>query len=167
MPLSGFPDESDFEPSPMFIMKRLAGSSRLITVSSNEVAIALNQKLRLPATSNLVFLTLNVNQTFLGKLRGFALSPGLLTATSEYQDGSSKDYRAILPILRTGVLVNRRVESSDEIRHWLQHAAEQNMAVSSISFKSSSPWAFKPLLKGSLVECRIIQNTNIARLQPP
>src|SRR5208282_1956480 len=90
---------------------------------------------------------------------GFALFPCMLAANFEYEDGSSAHYRAVLPILRTGVLVNRRVESSGEILHWLQHRAEQNMAVSSISFRSSSAWAFKPELRGSLVEYRIIQNT--------
>jgi hypothetical protein len=149
------------EPASVFIMKRVPGTSRLAAVSTNEVKLTLNQKLRIPVTSNVLFLTLNVDRTFLGRMKGFALAPSLLTATFEYEDGSSTNFRAVLPILKTGVLVNRRVESSDEIRNWLQLAPEQNIAVSSISFKSSSAWPFKPELRGSLVECRIIQNTNV------
>src|ERR1019366_7635896 len=83
------------------------------------------------------------------------LSPRMLIACFEYQDGTTGYYRGILPILKTGVLVNRRVESTQEIRNWLETATARNMAVSFLSFKTHSPWAFQTPFKGFLVEYRL------------
>lgn len=87
-----------------------------------------------------------------------ALSPEMLIACFEYQDGSPGYYRAVLPILQTGVLVNRRVESTAEIRNWLETANARNMPATSISFKTHGPWAFQTPLNGFLVEYRLKEN---------
>jgi hypothetical protein len=131
---------------------------RLIPVATNTVSLELGESLPIPTTTNLVFLTLDVNRTILGKLAADALSPCMLIACFEYQDGSPGYYRAILPILQSGVLVNRRVESTQEIRNWLETMPARNMAVSSISFKTHNPWAFQTPFKGFLVEYRLDEN---------
>jgi hypothetical protein len=155
------------KPANVFLLKHTPGMRRLVPILTNEVSLTLDQPLDIPATTNLVFLTLIVDRTIPGQLKSFILSPSMLTTTFQYQDGSSTDYRAVLPILKTGVLVNRRVESPDEIRNWLQMKADQNMAVSSIRFKAHSPWAFKPLFKGKLVEYRIVQNEQLLSVLSP
>ena len=57
--------------------------------------------------------------------------------------------------IETGVLVNRRVESPDEIRHWLQREAGQNLEVSNISFKAYPPRDFQMPCAGTLIEYRL------------
>ncbi len=146
------------EPGPVFVLKRVPGARRLVPVSSTEVNLTLGQPFPIPATGNLLFLTLKVDQTIPGRLRGAVLSPGMLAATVEYNDGTSRNYRAALPILKTGVLLNWRVESADEIRNWLQGGVVRNAAASSIVFRGSSSWAFKPQLKGTVVEYRVVQD---------
>ena len=96
-----------------------------------------------------------MNRTILGKLIAAALSPSMLIACFEYQDGSPACYRAVLPILGAGVLVNRRVESAEETRNWLETVAARNLAVSSIYFTTFSSWAFQTPFKGTLVEYRV------------
>jgi hypothetical protein len=142
------------EPADVFWLRHTSGARRLVPVSTNEVSLTLDQSLSIPATTNLVFLKLAVDRTMAGQLKSFILSPSLLKVKFQYQDGESKEYRAVPPILKTGVLVNRRVESPDEIRNWLQLKADQNMPVTSISFNARSRWAFKPVFKGTLVEYR-------------
>jgi hypothetical protein len=149
----------------VFLLRHTPHLRRLVPIATNEVSLELGQSLPIPATTNLVFLTLEVNRSILGKLTSAMLSPGMLIACFEYQDGSPGYYRAVLPILKTGVLINRRVESTLEIQNWLETITAQNMAVSSISFKTHSPWAFQTSFKGLLVEYRLDEIEKSAALR--
>jgi hypothetical protein len=145
------------KPATVFLLKRTPQRRRLAAVAKHEVTVALDQELPIPATANLLFLTLDVERSVPGQLKAAALSPDMLAVTCRYQDGSEASYRAVLPILKSGVLVNRRVESADEIRNWLQAAVDRNLDVSSIRFTASSPGAFKTPFRGQLVEYRLLQ----------
>jgi hypothetical protein len=72
----------------------------------------------------------------------------------EFSDGSSGEYRAIPAILETGVLVNWRVESADEIRNWLAGNVRENLRVVSLRFRSDADWTWRPVLEGVLEEGR-------------
>jgi hypothetical protein len=140
------------ESATVFLLRHTHGCRRFVPVATNGVNLAMGQALSMPETTNLVFLSLDVDRNMLGKLEGYALSPCALTATLRYEDGRSRDYRAVLPIMRTGVLINRRVESIGEVRRWLDGKPDGNTRISSISFKSSGPWLFRSPFKGVLVE---------------
>jgi hypothetical protein len=148
----------------VFLLRHTPCVRQLIPVATNEVSLLLDQALPIPATTNLIFLTLQADRTFFGKLTAAALSPNAFTVAFNYQDGTSKNFRAVLPILKTGVLVNQRVESSEEIRNWLEAASYRNLGVASISFTSSSPWAFQVPFKGYLVEYRLTETKNPASI---
>jgi hypothetical protein len=145
-------------PANVFLLKRIPRLRHWVPIATNTVSLALGESLPIPNTTNLVFLTLKVNRTILGKLASAALSPEMLIACFEYQDGSPGYYQAVLPILQTGVLINRRVESTAEIRNWLNTATTRNMSATSISFKTHGAWAFQTPLNGFLIEYRLEDN---------
>jgi len=157
------------EPARVFLLSRAPQARRLVAVATNAVALQLGQPLKIPETTNLVFLTLQVNRTVLGKLKGLALSPSMLVAYFQYQDGTAAYTRAILPILSAGVLVNRRVESASETRNWLETAVSRNVAVSSITFTAFNSWTFRPPFEGALVEYRLtdVERDNSVPLHTP
>ncbi len=157
LPMKVVPKQ-DMDPAEVYLMKRTAHSRRLVPVRTNEVSLALNQTLSIPATTNLVFLTLKINRSFPGKLEAAALSPSLLYVKFTYQNHRSITCRAVLPILESGVLISRRVESAEEIGNWLMEKTARNMAVASVSFNSSSDWEFPSPFKGFLVEYRLVDN---------
>ena len=157
LPASVWPDGEPSEPARVFLLKRTPHRHRLVVVADREVSVALDEELPIPATSNLLFLSLDVGRSVLGQLKAAAVSPDMLSVAYRYHDGSVASYRAILPILGSGVLINRCVESPDEIGNWLNAAVDHNMAVSSIRFTSSAPRAFKPPFRGRLVEYRVVQ----------
>ncbi len=138
-----------------FLLRHTPRVRRLVPVSTNAVVLQLNQTLSIPTTTNLIFLTLQVDRSVLGKLQSAAFAPALLAVCFQYEDGTSKICRAILPILQTGVLVNRRVESEEDIGNWLKAAAFKNPAITAISFSSAQPWAIQSPLTGQLVEYRL------------
>jgi hypothetical protein len=157
LPATIWPGGTQSDPARVFVLKRTPHCRRLVTVAEHEVAMTLDEELPIPATSNLLFLTLDVQRTVPGQLKAAALSPDILNVVCRYQDGSQANYRAVLPILQGGVLINRRVESADEIGNWLRAAADRNMAVSSIRFTAANCSAFKAPFRGRLVEYRLVE----------
>lgn len=161
LPMRVLPYEN-LDPARVFLMKHAPQTRRFVPIATTEVSLDLGQPLVLPNTTNLLYLTLDVQRTAWGKMAAAALSPGMLIACYQYEDGTSGYFRAVLPILKTGVLVNRRVESADETRNWLEGAAYRNMAVTTIDFKTHDAAQFKTPFKGILVEYKLVE-TNTAR----
>jgi hypothetical protein len=156
-PVAVWPYGTTSEPARVFLLKRSPHRRRLVAVAEQEVAMTLNQALPIPSTANLLYLTLDIERSALGQVKAAAVSPDMLSVVYRYQDGSEATYRAILPILKGGVLINRRVESADEIGNWLGAAADRDMAVTSIRFTASVPGAFKTPFRGRLVEYRVVE----------
>jgi hypothetical protein len=146
---------------PIFLLKHRPGWRRLVAVATNEVALQFDQPLAIPAGTNLAFLTLEIKRSLAGKLQAALLRPHPPEALLTTPEGTRAN-RAITGLLATGVLVNRRVESSSEIRRWLSGAADQNPAISSICFSNTAAWAFQPSFAGALVEYRLeeVASTN-------
>ena len=113
-------------------------------IATNEVSLTPDQPLAIPATTNPLFLTLDVERSMAGKLQSLILVPSMLTVHLSVSGmGSSKNYRAVLPILKTSVLVNRRV--------WCRHAGGNPQLASNerrakhgrflrFLFKRAIPW---------------------------
>jgi hypothetical protein len=148
----------NLDPARVFVLKHVPQARRFIPIATNEVSLDLGQPLTLPNTTNLLYLTLDVKRSMWGKVASAALSPGMLIACYQYEDGTPGYFRAVLPILKTGVLVNRRVENADETRNWLEAAAYRNMGVTTIDFKTHNAAEFQTPLKGFLVEYRLVEN---------
>jgi len=157
LPMRVLPNQN-LENGPVFLLKHTPHARRFVAVSTNEITLALGQPIPLPATTNYLFLTLDVKRTLAGKLASAVLWPEMLLACFQYQDGSPGVYRAILPILQAGVLINRRVETPDETRRWLQLAGAQNLAATSLDFKTHNSAAFQTPLHGQLVAYRLEEN---------
>lgn len=156
LPLRDNPLEK-LEPASVYLLKHTPQARRLIPVATNEVDLSLGKTFTVPESTNLIFLMLQVQRSSLGKLTASMAYPSLLTVNFNYQDGSSSNFRAVLPILKSGVLLNRRIETADETGNWLKLAVARNLAVASLCFKSTSPWAFRSPFKGWLVEYHLVE----------
>jgi len=158
LPLRTWPDQP-LQPATVFLLRRSPGLRHLVPIATNQVSLALDQPLPIPDSTNLIYLALDATRSVWGKFKAAALAPNALTVSFKYQDGCSTNYRAVLPILKSGVLVNRRVESADETGNWLAAAASRNPGVSSITFTSPQSSAFHAPFKGVLIEYRLSENS--------
>jgi hypothetical protein len=156
----------EFHPEWAVVLERTPAARAYEPIATNDVSLDLGQTLDIPATADYEFLWLEVERSTLGKLSAFASQPAELTAEVQYSDGTTRDYFAILPILKTGVLLNYRIESPDEIRRWLYSETTNNAAARSIRFKSSSPWAFKSPWHGQIITSRLVNRPGQSRLEP-
>jgi hypothetical protein len=140
----------------LVVLRRSADARLYEPISTNKVTLALDQPLDIPASTNYEFLWLEAARTPRGQLAAFLSQPAEMTVEYEYSDGTSRRYRAILPILKTGVLINYRIESADEIRRWLAADMTGNVTARSLRFQSTSPWAFRSPFQGKEVTCRLV-----------
>src|SRR5208282_5253019 len=137
-------------PVPVVVLRHSLQAREYEPILTNNFTLAQNQTFEIPVSTNYEFLWLEVERSPLGKLAALVSHPAELTAAFEYSDGASATYRAILPILKTGVLINYRVESPEEIRQWLKGDMKNHVTARLIRFKSASPWAFKSPFRGQL-----------------
>jgi len=144
-------------PSTVFVLQHSPRCCRLLPVATNTVDLALNQPLRIPATTNLVVLTLAAQRSWFGTLKSTLWKPSELEVEFHYANGFWSERRAVLPLLGSGVLVNRRIESAEEVRNWLQLRLEQNLNVATIQFTADHPGDFAAAFHGALVEYQIVQ----------
>jgi len=143
-------------PYPVFLLKHRPGWRRLVPVATNSVTVQFNQPLAIPAGTNLIFLTLDMQPSLAGKIQAFFVRPDTVWVSFDSADGGIS-YRALPRLLPGGVLVNRRVESAAETDHWLHGAATNNPAVNSIAFRTGAPWMFQPQFTGRLVEFQLVK----------
>jgi hypothetical protein len=140
----------------MVVLRRSPGAWAYEAISTNNVTLTLDQPLNIPASTNYEFLWLEAGRTPSGKLAAFLTQPAELSVAFEYRDGTSRKYRAILPILETGVLINYRVEAPDEIRRWLSSDMTGNVTARSLRFQSGSAGAFRSPFQGKIVSYRLL-----------
>ena len=142
-------------PVPVVVLRHSPQAREYVPILTNSFTLAQNQAFEIPVSTNYEFLWLEVERSPLGKLAALLSHPAELTAEFEYADGACATYRAILPILKTGVLINYRIESPEEIRQWLKGDMKSNVTARLIRFKSASPWAFKGPFRCQLITCRL------------
>jgi hypothetical protein len=56
----------------------------------------------------------------------------------KYEDGSTQRYQAIVPIMKTGVLINKKVDSKNDAIVFFMYQAGRNQNISSIRFEASN-----------------------------
>jgi len=148
--------------NPAFLLQHRPGCRRLVAIATNNITVEFDKPLAIPASTNLIFLTLEMKRSWLGKLQSAFFRPGVMWVIFSTPDGEEKN-RAIPGLLATSVLVNRRVESAAETRRWLQGLADENPTVSSVRFQYASPWAFQSSFNGTLVEYRLEKAATFSR----
>jgi hypothetical protein len=139
----------------VIVLQKSPGCREFEPVSTNQIVISPGEKFNIPATTNYQFLWLDVERSALGKLQGMADRVSPLSVEMEYSDGKKQTSRAILPVLKTGVLLNYRVQTTNEFQGWLAGDLKGNAMSRSLVFKTTSAWAFHSPFKGEIVTYRL------------
>jgi hypothetical protein len=154
----GFASESGNTNGPrhLLVLKRDFEHQRLIPVQTNEIVIHLGQPWTLPRTTNLLYLYLDAGESLPGKIKGLIYRCSKLDVVLHYQDGKRLLRRAVPLILKTGVLVNRRVETMDDLATLFQNGHRGLVEIRSLEFTSDQPWAFHRQMHGRVVEMECV-----------
>jgi hypothetical protein len=92
----------------------------------------LGEEMPIAKSPNLQFSRIFVEYNLWGRLRRLFYQPPYLKISLTLDDGKVRSFRAIVPVLADGVILNKFLESEDEIQSLMQSGGRLNTNVTSI-----------------------------------
>lgn len=112
---------------------------QMTETGSQSFLYKIGDTLRIPASDKLLYLYADFQYTLWGKIRRFLYQPNRLAVETFYEDNLHDDYYiAILPLIKGGVLANKRVITNDEAKLFFETHGEDNANVQGIRFTPKS-----------------------------
>ena len=115
------------------IFKKRKHPLTLKTISKKDVVLQLGQEYFLDST-NLQYMTINAQYNVYGKLRRMLFQPPLLNVEIKYYDSTVETYRAVLPILKSGILANIKINNVYDMKLFNESYGKKNAKIKSIKF---------------------------------
>jgi len=104
---------------------------------------ALNKEITIPQSEGLIIAKFNFEYSFLGKVSKLLFQPPYLYCKLTYSDGSFGHFRVIPTILKSGVIVNKKITTNNELKTFFENGGKNNLTVHSVYF-------FSPFSRGFL-----------------
>jgi hypothetical protein len=100
--------------------------------------ISLGEELKITSGEYLQYLYADIQYSFIGKIRRFLFQPPSVYVVLRYEDGTEQRYKAIVPIMKTGVLINKRTDSRYDAINFFMEGSVNNPNVTSIHFEAKN-----------------------------
>ena len=124
-------------------------------IKTDTLQLNINKPLIIEKSNTLQYLYADIEYSFIGKLKRFLFQPPIIDVLFTYDDGTNKKFQAIVPILKTGVLVNKRVINTDEAALLMKSKGKDNPNITSITFTSGEEFGFTPTINARIEEIKI------------
>jgi len=108
---------------------------KLVEVSSKNIQYEIGDTLQVPKSDNLIYLYADFEYSLFGKVRRLLYQPNRIAAEIRYEGKETPSYNiAIVPILKAGVLVNKKAQTFSDAYGIFESVGRNNTKVSSIRF---------------------------------
>ncbi|MBY0435255.1 MAG: hypothetical protein K2U26_14195, partial [Cyclobacteriaceae bacterium] len=143
---------SNYEPSGsldnQIILSKSKKSSPLIKGNTQISASKLGQYITIAPTRSLQLTSVFIDYNLLGKLRRIFFKPPSLTMTITLENGEEYTYKAITTILKGGVIINKYIDTNDELEIFMNSKGELNTNILKIRFDPlEATWGLKDGIK--------------------
>jgi hypothetical protein len=128
----------------LFLFERKGTPKFLNNQVSKPKYYQLNEEISIEKSNSLMYLKADVSYSSLGKLARLIFQPPYLYATVTYENKKKASFRIPPPILKGGILVNKKVTNQHEFA--LLHTSKNNENIVSIRFWSKYEWGFEKQL---------------------
>lgn len=135
----------------MILFKRNTTDKRIQEKVVVDTIVHYGQPFSLPDTDKLLYLKMDEEYTLAGKIRRVLFQPSLLYMKLNYEDGDSSYHRAIIPILKSGTPINKKVLTTDDAYDFFAFDGKTNLSVTSFTLVGNSRW-LKGTVRVKLVE---------------
>jgi len=105
---------------------------------------AFGERINFPATSDLVYGRFAISYSLWGTIAKIFFQVPPPKITFRFEDGSEETFRAVVPIIKSEVLLSHFVKTSDDAKLFFQREISKLKKVKDIRITASSAWAFKP-----------------------
>lgn len=117
-----------------------------------EGRLRLGERLELPRSSSMLALKTDIDYSLLGRARRILLRPAELEVVVERASGKKRSFRAILPLLQSGVPVNLWLEELEDSRRFFERRFDELDEIVSIELDSKERDDFMKEFSYALVE---------------
>lgn len=117
----------------------------------------LGEFIELEASDALQYLTADIDYSTAGKLYRFLYHPRLLWVTLEFEDGETRTFRAVKPLVNDQVLVDPFLETLADARLYLESLGREGRRVRRLRFETDAPWAFEPEFTYSVTQMTVAE----------
>jgi hypothetical protein len=115
------------------LLKKRDKKLALKELGSQTIHYQLGVTLQIPQSDHLIFLSADVRYTLIGKIMRLLFQPNRLTAELWYHNTEeSSIHFAIKPILKGGVLINKKVITIDDARNFFLNHGKTNVGINRI-----------------------------------
>ncbi len=139
------------------LLKRRSANLHLTELSAKAMELNWNDTLQIEKSDYLQYLYADIEYNVWGKLRRFFFQPNwnnvFLDIVSQERP---KQYRAIIPIMRGGVLINREVSSKEDYFNFFSSFGQENSEVRKIYFTTDRRW-MKKKIKITIREFQVLR----------
>jgi hypothetical protein len=139
--LTDFVDRDDT--ALVILFKRREFPLKMNLISSIEKRAALNEWIAPDTSSAVQYLYANIDFSYAGDLRRILFQSPRLKMRVRFEDGSEKDYSAIVPILKTGIVFNKQVNTTADAWTFFSTNGEGCKKVKAAKFYADNPAMFK------------------------
>tara|TARA_Y100000991_G_scaffold215365_2_gene205536 strand:- start:2746 stop:4572 length:1827 start_codon:yes stop_codon:yes gene_type:complete len=134
----------------LLLLRKEKLSKTLQTKILLDTLVYLNDKINIPKSENLIYLQMEYEYTFFGKIRRFLFQPSLAQIKID-----KNTFYLIKPIVKSGVLINYLFSSFNDLKNFYECKWIKNPKVNSIEILANPLWINKKI-KIKLVEKKII-----------
>ncbi len=137
------------------LLKKRERPLKINFINEKRIKLELGKEYKIDSTSNLLYLYADVKYNLLGKIKRFLFQPPPLYVILTYNDGTSVSYQAILPIIKTGVLLNQKIETIGDAARFFDKPGFNTGKI--IRFRFEAKYGFNPEIEALIKEAKIEQ----------
>jgi hypothetical protein len=100
-------------PNKLFLFKKNNKKRSVTKTVIKDTIIHFNNKINIPHSNNILYMEMESELTTLGKIQRLLFQPSLAHMKMQYADGDSTYCRLILPVMKAGVPINKKVIDPD------------------------------------------------------
>lgn len=126
------------------LLQRLSRELERSRGPAGEERRAFGEWIKLPESLDLVYGRFAIKYTLLGSLSKFFYQVTPPRVTLRLEDGKEFSFRAVVPAIKSDVLVSHFVNTSDEAKLFFDRDFAKLKKVTHIRISTSESWAFKP-----------------------
>ncbi len=146
--LTSFVTEGDLDLA--ILLKRRAIPVKMKLVSNSGGDVLMNDWITTDTSEKLQYLYADVDFSLNGKIRRFLFQSPRLRMAVKFEDGTEKEFSAIIPILKTGILINKRLMDTKDAYTFFSTNGNTNKKITALKFYADDQDMFKPIIRVTL-----------------
>jgi hypothetical protein len=131
----------------LILFKKNATQKEITRKVLKDSIVTLNSRITIPKSDNIIYLNVDAEYTFLGKVRRLLYQPSLALLSLDYENLNlpNTKYRLVLPIMKSGVPINKKVLTFEEALVFFMTKGKGNLNATSFLLEGNPQWFNKSL----------------------